>query len=73
MSAAGGVILGAFAPIREQRVPFDHVEFDLEEAFGEALLHEFIHRQRKHLPGARGRSLCLDLELLVLREARFRH
>ena len=73
VSAAGRFVLGAFTPVGEQRVPLDHVEFDVEEALGKALLHEFIHRQRKHLAGAGRGRLRLDLELLVLREARFRH
>src|SRR5207249_2831414 len=56
-------VLDAFSPVREQGIPLDHIELDVEKAFRQALLYEFIHRQREHLAGARRRCLGLDLEL----------
>jgi hypothetical protein len=43
---SGHLVLGALAPIGVKRLKLDHLEIDLDADFLEALLQEFVDRQR---------------------------
>ena len=59
-------VRGALAPMCVECLKLDHLEVDIDADFLEALLKEFIHRQRKHLSGAALRDDECRFQRLVL-------
>ena len=57
--------LGAGPPAVEQRLPFGHVELELDADIGEVLLDVFVHRQRQHLARAARRDREFEPERLA--------
>src|SRR5262249_38227579 len=59
-------ILKALAPAQKQSVPLDRYEIQIDPHLPQVFLYILVHREREHLPGARGRDQRAGLDTLAL-------